>query len=382
MTSKSPTRRLGLVFFDILSINSKSLLMTPYRTRRSILESLIRVIPGEFIQHYELRFPRVTKIHRRSDRPWTEGINLKDLHKIACAVVGRDTSDKQARDITAEMWGIPTSPGAHSALKRKATTDLWREKFATLDGRVAAGDTANHSASPSPSFAPDVTPCDADVFISRTKKRRISPGERSDIIDASPSSREPKGTTQPLKVKTNIISNQQSSSSGHQKSQNSNLEIPRSPPLTPQKLTPKQIRSVGPSSPIVLISPAPVCTRAVSISLFLQNALVWFAKPCDESWEVKNVVPREQRVHTVEAFLAGCGWCINSFGANWVEKGVIFVDERTITGKHIARSALKMIDDRLRVLPLDQPRKGIWILDQKRWTSSDETELHALYQYD
>ncbi|KAG6888469.1 hypothetical protein C0995_008042 [Termitomyces sp. Mi166 len=45
----SEFRRLGLVFFDILCLDSKSLLMTPYRTRRSILESLIHVVPGECI---------------------------------------------------------------------------------------------------------------------------------------------------------------------------------------------------------------------------------------------------------------------------------------------------------------------------------------------
>ncbi|KAG6805645.1 hypothetical protein H0H93_004364, partial [Arthromyces matolae] len=40
---------MGLVFFDILSLDSESLLMQPYRTRRSILEDLIHVTPGECI---------------------------------------------------------------------------------------------------------------------------------------------------------------------------------------------------------------------------------------------------------------------------------------------------------------------------------------------
>ncbi|KAG6886109.1 hypothetical protein C0993_002628 [Termitomyces sp. T159_Od127] len=558
VTSHSSTRRLGLVFFDILSINSKSLLMTPYRTRRSILESLIHVVPGECIlshrvpvgigslnygedsqvialetifaesvasyqeglvlkgeetvyhdfstpwvkikrdyiprygdavdmvvvgvtwerergrvlrgemlfsskerkmtiratvppstmttfyiggldnsdeirrqkvdtlpytftllqglappryilkepllaelygagftkapksRHYELRFPRVTKIHRPSDRPWTEGINLKDLHKIACAVVGRDTSIKEARDITAEMWGIPASPGAHSASKRKAAMDLWREKFAALDGRVATGDNARHSPSLSPSSALVVTSRDADseaIYFPPTKKRRICQEEvRSDILVASQSSQEVKGPPQPLKVKTNIVLNQPMLSSGLQQSQSPILEIPRSPPLTPQKPPLKPTNRVGHGSPPVLVRPTPVRTPIASkpSSRFLKNALVWFAKPSGESWVVRNVVPREQRVHSVEAFLAGCGWCTNSLRADWVEKGVIFVDKSTLAGKDIARRALEMIDERLLVLPLDQPRKRIWIFDQKRWTMDDETvtKSHALYRYD
>ncbi|KNZ77381.1 DNA ligase 4 [Termitomyces sp. J132] len=529
VTFHSPTRRLGLVFFDILSLNSKSLLMTPYRTRRSILESLIHVVPGECIlshrvsvgvetldygedsqvialekifaesiatyqeglvlkgeetvyhdfltpwvkikrdyipgygdtvdmvvigvtwerergrvlrvspstmttfyiggiensdeirrqpsrqphfqvyftvsygptrsqleeinflirssetisydssrkadtlpytftllqglttpryilkepllaelygagftkapksRHYELRFPRITKIHRRSDRSWTEGVNLKDLHKIACAVVGRDTSDKEARDITAEMWGIPVSPGAHSALKRKTTMDLWRENFAVLDERTSTRDNIEAFFQP-PRAAKDIT--------------------------------------QPFGIRTNVIVNQPAAFSGHQQSQCSSLEIPRSPPLMPQKPSLKPIQQ---ASPVTHIRAAPACIPAVPNSnlRLLENALVWFAKPRGESWAVRNVVPRGQRVHSVEALLTGCGWYENSYGADWAGKGIIFVNEHSVAGRAIAQCALGMINDRLRVLPSDRPRKGIWILDHKILTLLDETKLFS-----
>ncbi|KAG2011553.1 DNA ligase I [Coprinopsis cinerea AmutBmut pab1-1] len=43
------TRHLGLVFFDVLLLDSKSLLFTPYHERRTILESLIQCTPGKAI---------------------------------------------------------------------------------------------------------------------------------------------------------------------------------------------------------------------------------------------------------------------------------------------------------------------------------------------
>jgi len=47
ITDSSDTRHLALVFFDILILNSASLLSTPYCERRSLLESLIIPIPGQ-----------------------------------------------------------------------------------------------------------------------------------------------------------------------------------------------------------------------------------------------------------------------------------------------------------------------------------------------
>lgn len=251
-------------------------------------------------------------------------------------------------------------------------------------------DSASHPVSLTSSSVPAVTPRDADpevVFLPPAKKRRISQEEGiSNILVSSQSSksRMAKDTTQPLKIRTNIVLNQPMLSSGHPQNQSSNLEIPRSPPLTPQKPPPKPIHNkVRPGSPLVLARPAPVCTPTLSNALeFLQNALVWFAKPRSESWGVRNLIPRQQRVHSVEAFLAGCGWCTESSGAHWVEKGVIFVDYHTVAAKDIARRALEMIDDRFRVLPLDQPRKRILIIDQKRWTLNDGMKMHVLYQFD
>lgn len=44
--SDNGTRHLALVFFDVLVLDSKSLLRTPYSTRRDLLESVIQIAPG------------------------------------------------------------------------------------------------------------------------------------------------------------------------------------------------------------------------------------------------------------------------------------------------------------------------------------------------
>lgn len=55
MTDNSKDCNLALVFFDVLSLNSDSLLSTPYFRRREILESLIQPIPGKVM--LSERFP-------------------------------------------------------------------------------------------------------------------------------------------------------------------------------------------------------------------------------------------------------------------------------------------------------------------------------------
>lgn len=40
---------LGLVFFDVLFLDSKSLMKTPYSQRRDILERMVKAIPGRCI---------------------------------------------------------------------------------------------------------------------------------------------------------------------------------------------------------------------------------------------------------------------------------------------------------------------------------------------
>ncbi|KAJ2919477.1 hypothetical protein MD484_g929, partial [Candolleomyces efflorescens] len=68
--------------------------------------------------YYELRWPRMAKVFRARERSWKEGLDLRTLHDIACAAVGRDRSDKEIDDSVKAMFGIPVSPGARICLGR------------------------------------------------------------------------------------------------------------------------------------------------------------------------------------------------------------------------------------------------------------------------
>lgn len=83
----SEDRHLGLVFYDVLFLDSKSLLSTPYARRREFLESLIEPIPGESmlaerfcvdLRHgLDLAIPRLIKIYARIIADHQEGLVLK-----------------------------------------------------------------------------------------------------------------------------------------------------------------------------------------------------------------------------------------------------------------------------------------------------------------
>ncbi|KAG8917729.1 hypothetical protein FRC02_002899, partial [Tulasnella sp. 418] len=70
-------------------------------------------------RYYELRFPRITKVWRLQERQWMDGVNLQRYQEIACEAIGRDTPQKQSKDVVNSIWKQPTSPGAKSAVKRQ-----------------------------------------------------------------------------------------------------------------------------------------------------------------------------------------------------------------------------------------------------------------------
>lgn len=118
---------------------------------------------------------------------------------------------------------------------------------------------------------------------------------------------------------------------------------------------------------------------------FLDNALVWFARPCrgfsvTTTWSLLSSISRRQRLHSIESLLLGCGWDVNSHEAvaKW---GVIFVDTNGPAGKEWKGHILKTIEERRLALPFGQPRKPIWIFDVKSWNfERDDIESYALYR--
>ena len=89
-----------------------------------------------FRQHYELRFPRISKYYRPSERSWRDGVDSEALHQIACASVGRDISDWVIdRDMRALFGGAPPSPGVRCPEKRERVTQEWFDKLSEAERR-------------------------------------------------------------------------------------------------------------------------------------------------------------------------------------------------------------------------------------------------------
>lgn len=212
-----------------------------------------------------VRFPRITKVHRPSERGWDECVDLETLHKIACESVGRDESDKEIRDCVNAMWGQPASPGVKSSLKRKARMEEWEVKLAILDGEE-----------PSVTYVPDspTTP---------VKRRRTSTKSLDNVL------------SQPLGVKTNVVGVTEGKhaldppKSSSQISQNRRyLPSPFGSPCKPALRDAFPLR-VGETSPIrTLLAKKPSCMEEL-----LDQALVWFVGrrgrcPSCSSWKKKD----------------------------------------------------------------------------------------------
>ncbi|KAL5492554.1 hypothetical protein ACEPAI_4001 [Sanghuangporus weigelae] len=66
-------------------------------------------------KNYELRFPRISKVHRSNDRSWLEAVTLPEFNDIALRAVGKSTSrldEKNDHNISLQFSDILKSSGA------------------------------------------------------------------------------------------------------------------------------------------------------------------------------------------------------------------------------------------------------------------------------
>ncbi|KIJ62038.1 hypothetical protein HYDPIDRAFT_42295 [Hydnomerulius pinastri MD-312] len=95
-------------------------------------------------KYYELRFPRITKPFRPSDRPPSECLTLRELQTIAYESVGREARDadkyKDIDEWARGLWGkqgIASEAEAKEkeerSLKRRKTREEWEGKFEDVD---------------------------------------------------------------------------------------------------------------------------------------------------------------------------------------------------------------------------------------------------------
>jgi DNA ligase-4 len=287
------------------------------------------------------------------------------LQRIARDVVTPDISDKEVRDWCNDLWGKPVSPIIKSslALKRRATSDTPNPRNRTWS------------------------------ITEKSSRKRARTSETQLLMTPQPSV---------LATRTNVNdSNRLPHPTIHTPDfQNSQLT------LRIQKAT-ISVNVLGVTNPPpynstfehVQLEPGtvtagPSCiTRQLTSDLpspgmvFLEHALVWFAKPSgcasgSSYWSWKNSFPRQQRLHSVESLLTGCGWHIKDPSSAWAKRGVVFVDESDMMGKKWKSYAMEAIEERrarLTIIRPSQSRKPIWIFDIKTWTFGKcDIQSHAL----
>ena len=310
--------------------------------------SFFPFFPTDFYQNYELRFPRVTKVYRAKERSWKDGVDLPALQKIAQDVVIPDRSDKEVRDWCNDLWGKSVSPIIKSSLmpKRKATSDArstlnrtWTNAEKSERKRARTSDTRLFIISPDPTtHSPNLQSCQA-------------------ILQT------PQLTTPGNKVSGAI-------------------------PYTPNSdYVPSMSRTPIADSRPSLVTHQPVSGLLSPWMAFLEHALVWFAKSSDHSsgpshWSSNNSIPRQQRLHSIESLLTGCGWDIDDAGSAWAKRGVIFVDESDDMGKEWMSYTMEAIEERQARLINSKAlsRKPIWIFDIKTWAlGTCDIQNHALH---
>ncbi|KAG8745643.1 hypothetical protein FRC10_007340 [Ceratobasidium sp. 414] len=81
---------------------------------------------SEATGHYELRFPRITKIHSPTDRPWTCGLGMRSLQRLAKMAVGLvdGAGNASAEEVVDRIWGEEEG-GSGREERRRGRVERW-----------------------------------------------------------------------------------------------------------------------------------------------------------------------------------------------------------------------------------------------------------------
>ncbi|KZP21054.1 hypothetical protein FIBSPDRAFT_788707 [Athelia psychrophila] len=329
--------------------------------------------------HYELRFPRLVKLYRPSERSWADGVALEDLHKIAREAVGRDRSSKGMDDWTKDLWGQQSSPGVKCEKKRKSRTFDWIDKLEVIDSvktkRAKILETSSRHAGSGAS----------DHHDSRLALGTKALGPLLNMTSLIPTP--PASSPEPLEQRPHRHGRKTSN--------------PTSPPTTP-------VRHAGPfvSSPLrdlrysttgspssaarrtpAIPTPIPSLSFAESespkhslpagirgsslapVGSFLENKFVWFARPCNTLRSPGQPSTREllsgaARLHSLESLLLGCAWehSVRGYASGTPSRaGVIFIDQSTPEGKDWGKRCLAVLEEKTKTSQV--ARRSIWVFE-------------------
>ena len=334
------------------------------------LASIMRSLPLR--QFYELRFPRVSKVHRPSERPWTDGVTLQEYQRIARAAVGRDRPGKAEDDWAKTIFrpDEPASPGVRCPQKRKQTEMLWIEKLEVADGKTRNGagpskrarlNTARARRNSSDiGNAENVAKCGevaiggnapdagAESLRGRLGVARLASVTNVAVVASSSPIQQltaisvvsPPRVTPP----TSYLAQDAPSVDKTQP----RASPPRAPPpmatppkpQLPQTPPPSIARRAcqGPQPTLILkteesnghLSLGAQLAPPATLHRYLQDSVVLLARPhgsARPSWRAPSfsVIPRGNQVHTLEAVMIACGWDATP-PCSWAKRGVVFVD--------------------------------------------------------
>ncbi|OSD05314.1 hypothetical protein PYCCODRAFT_1385066 [Trametes coccinea BRFM310] len=379
---------------------------------------------------YALRFPRITKVFRHSDRPWIDGTSLQELQQIARAAVGRDRPGKVEDDWARSMFrpDVPPSPGVRSAVKRKRTEEMWVERLAEVDERVgtrspkkrasrggaitnarSVGARAEERADMHNNGEENVP------LVEERSKPRIGMARLTSITNVGLSSAAhdatrppPLSTTQHeddclpgpsnRPVTPRIAPTTPSRTTTSPNPLNPPLIVNREPP--PSKLpevnqnmyrTPPYPSAGHHATAAALTSAA--CNdmnvpQPLTIYEFLEDSIVWLARPHGAprpAWRAPSraIIPLACQTSTFDAILVGCGWG-DTAPCTWATCGVVFVDEFEDRGEWLNYIADELT--RRRAILLQQGKeeasKPIFVMSMRMLSQAHVAETATVEEFE
>lgn len=303
----------------------------------------------------------MTKFYRASERSWKDGLTLEALHKVACRSVGREDAHTGVNFPDPEQEEIDREVKAMFALgKRKqkpaSSSSLILPIAVTSSSPPARKRKTREDAEPEPGWLDEnLDGSNQGVSPERTRNRpRKEQSESSVEQPVTP-------TPQPLSVKTNVpamglgspVSLEKPRTKTKTKTKNkmvsvkqecvsplvcsgSNSNQPSKSLNSSRTATKKAPESIIMKSEAHSVTPSKLSTQGHQVQV-KESTLVWFARTRDERCEAyrswKKDTEWDQRTHTFDALLHGCGWTARSakekveLEDHWVKQGIVVIDE-------------------------------------------------------
>ncbi|EJD40837.1 hypothetical protein AURDEDRAFT_170030 [Auricularia subglabra TFB-10046 SS5] len=281
--------------------------------------------------NYELRFPRILKVHRPFDRRWTEGVNIEEYQGLARCAVGRERKGKHVDDDVHAMWNIQSSPRVRSELKRKQREDSLLDKMDSLNGRKRRKTDGGEMVKPpdtssSTSGAPPLT--ETWPLVPFTPAAVVSDALPKMDLKLEPPATPPATPPAPMSLSRVPLreSNHESTHAAHSKSRNSTSSFATSKPsaFPPPVATTTKMLGAGLHDYTQIKE-----YLAASFVCILQPRGSAVAKACLTSRpRSQQLIPEGRLFHSVQALLFAIGWQGGENGLRHSDRGIVFADSK------------------------------------------------------